>query len=177
MTHNIMVDLETLGSTPGCSILSIGAIAFDPSIGVGDRTFEIVINRQSCRDAGLHEDADTLAWWDKQSPAARAVLAQAELLSTAPLGEALSLFDAFVADHGARTVRIWGNGSDFDNAILAAAYRAAGLTPCWSFWNNRCYRTLKNLRPEIKLDRHGLHHRAIDDAISQAHHAVRLLAD
>ena len=33
---------------------------------------------------------------------------------------------------------LWGNGSDFDNAILANAYRAIGQQQPWKFWNNRC---------------------------------------
>ena len=27
--HDVMIDLETLGTTPGCVILSIGAVPFD----------------------------------------------------------------------------------------------------------------------------------------------------
>lgn len=174
MMQDVMVDLETLGSVPGCSILSIGAVGFGPGR-VGSDTFEVVVTRESCAAAGLHEDRETIAWWDRQSPAAREVLRQAASDQTSePLLSALTQFSSWLGQFGAN-VRVWGNGADFDNAILAAAYRAVGMKPYWRFWNGRCYRTLKGLRPDIKLDRSGTSHRALDDALSQAEHASRLL--
>jgi hypothetical protein len=73
-------------------------------------------------------------------------------------------------------VNVWGNGAAFGNVILRSAYAACGLLPPWEFWNDRCYRTLKNLRPDIKLERSGTHHNALDDAITQAEHAVVILS-
>jgi hypothetical protein len=45
----------------------------------------------------------------------------------------------------------------------------------WKYWRNRCYRTLKNLHPEVPIERTGIYHRALDDARSQAVHAMQLL--
>jgi inhibitor of KinA sporulation pathway (predicted exonuclease) len=63
--------------------------------------------------------------------------------------------------------------------ILNAAYHVSGSAAAWwKFYNNRCYRTLKNL-PAAKgttIDRGtGTHHNALDDAVSQAKHAVQIL--
>jgi hypothetical protein len=44
-------------------------------------------------------------------------------------------------------VRIWGNGANFDNPLLACAFEAAGVRPCYKFFNERCYRTVKNQYP------------------------------
>lgn len=173
--QDVMVDLETLGSVPGCAILSIGAVGFGPGV-VGSERFEAVIRRASCAQMGLHEDPETLDWWEHQTPEARRVLNDADGQDTSePLADALVRFSFWLRQFGSN-VRVWGNGADFDNAILAAAYRAIGTKPYWRFWNGRCYRTLKGLHPAIKLDRAGTHHRAIDDALSQAEHASRLLA-
>lgn len=46
----------------------------------------------------------------------------------------------------------------------------------WPHWNDRCYRTLKAMRPDVKMERTGTHHNAVDDATSQARHALALLA-
>ena len=39
------------------------------------------------------------------------------------------------------------------------------------------YRTLKNLLPYIEMERVGEHHNALDDAKSQALHAIKLLKE
>jgi hypothetical protein len=186
--RDVMVDLETLGQSPGCAILSIGAVAFkaedfatDPGVsGVTGERFYRVINTKSCRALGLREEAGTIAWWDKQSPEARAVLTEAET-GGIPLKQALTEFASFLRDHGGQTaVRLWGNGADFDNAIIAYLYNLLGEPVPWSFWNNRCFRTLKNLAPDVKPGtapggKIRVAHNALDDAASQASHAIAIL--
>jgi exodeoxyribonuclease VIII len=171
---DVMVDLETLGRRPGCAVLSIGAVEFCPQRGLG-KQFYVVVNRQSQRSQGLHEDPDTLKWWMSQSEAARQVLEDAESPMAVSLEKALAQFTTFLAPIGLRRVKMWGNGSDFDNAILACLYGAIGQSIPWDFWNNRCYRTLKNLRKIPAQKREGTYHNALDDAKTQALHAVELL--
>lgn len=172
---DIMVDLETLGRRPGCAILSIGAVHFTKE-GLGEE-FYTVVSTPSCEMHGLHTDEETLAWWAKQATAARDVIAEAAA-SEVLLPEALSQFEIFLRTIGGKSaVRVWGNGSDFDNAILSVTYHAVGKPLPWEFWNNRCYRTLKGLRPAVKAPRAGTYHNALDDAKTQAAHAVELLKD
>lgn len=171
---DVMVDLETLGQTPGCAILSIGAIAFDPFKGVTGNEFYTVINTESCLKSGLDTDQSTIDWWAKQEEAARSVLMEAAN-SGESLAAALTSFQNFLAQYRLSNVLVWGNGSDFDNAILACAYRAVGSQLPWKFWNNRCYRTLKNLKPSMGPKRVGTYHNALDDARTQALHAMELL--
>lgn len=171
---DVMVDLETLGRRPGCSILSIGAVAFCKERGLG-RELYVVVNRPSQRELGLHEDPSTLKWWASQSEAARQVLDDAEKDTSVTLDKALTQFTNFLSDFGLKRVRLWGNGADFDNAILINLYAALKLDPPWDFWNNRCYRTLKNLVKSDKIVRAGTYHNALDDAKTQAAHAVQLM--
>lgn len=179
---NIMVDLETLGISPGCTILSIGAVVFNPvrSVLFGKNEsltseFYCVINRQSCKEAGLFEESKTIAWWDAQSIESKKVLSQADSSESLNIHEALQEFNLFVKKNGGEKAWVWGNGSDFDNAILMAAYRACGLELPWGAYNNRCYRTLKSISSGPKIIRLGTHHNALDDAKSQALHAIELL--
>lgn len=172
--NNVMVDLETLGTCPGASILSIGAVAFDHQT-VGN-SFYVVIGRQSCADVGLFEDPDTLKWWDRQSDAARSVLIEANGLACSTLDGALMSFNHFLMRHGGKSCKLWGNGSDFDNTILLAAYRAAKMPLGWGLYNNRCYRTIKQLRKDIKIKRGDtVHHNALDDARNQAVHMIEIV--
>ena len=174
-TH-VMLDLETLGTRPGCKILAIGAVVFGPD-GLGREFYTPVDHAtQLMMDT---PDPSTVAWWVKQSAAARAAVFEVEGAPALPV--ALSMFNSWMTavslpdSRGKLLLNIWGNGADFDNPILAEAYRRVGMTQPRSRYSNRCYRTLKNLLPEIALTRTGTHHNALDDAKTQADHTIRIL--
>lgn len=173
---DVMVDLETLGRRAGCVILSVGAVRFDPERGRLGARFYKVASVDSQLRLGLTKDPKTEAWWDNQLPEARRVLLEAQA-SRAGISRVLKAFNKFVAA-GGTAARVWGNGADFDNAILHYAMAACGIEPSWSFWNNRCFRTLKNLRQDVKApEREGTAHNALNDAVHQARHAMLILAD
>ena len=104
---DVMVDLETLGSGPGCIILSIGAAVFDPVAGEIGARFYRVVNADSCRAQGLTSDPDTLRWWDEQTEEARAVLREAEA-SPFTLAGALADFSWFLRLSGENVERRTG---------------------------------------------------------------------
>lgn len=166
MKNEIMLDLETLGTTPGSLILSIGAAKF------GDGkildTFYASIDPQSGIDAGLTMDVPTVMWWLQQSDAARAAITKG--------GEDIcSILFKFAAWAGEDAI-VWGNGASFDNVLLSVAYDKTKLKRPWKHSGERCYRTVKNLYPEVLIEPYGIHHNALDDAIAQALHLMRMLA-
>jgi hypothetical protein len=173
----VMLDLETLGTRAGGKVLQIGAVVFSQG-GLGDE-FCTTIDRWS--QGTLTEDPNTVAWWASQDSTVSAEV----LGGSTPLPVALRTFDQWLRrvapvtrpNGGSRLLNLWGNGADFDNVYLLAAYTATfpGIKPAWSFRGNRCFRTLKSLRPEIELVRVGSHHNALDDAKTQALHAVKIL--
>jgi hypothetical protein len=168
--NNIMIDIETLGTVPGSIVLSIGAVYFGPE-GLGEE-FYAVIDRRDSEALGLTFDADTVEWWTKQCDGARAVLLQSLDASVAqPLDEVLGRFSDYVKPN----CKIWGNGADFDNVLVAALYRIIGKEVPWRFWNNRCYRTLKAMFPGVKGTKKVTAHDALQDAIDQAEIAVEIL--
>lgn len=171
MSH-IMVDLETLGKMAGCQILSIGAVVFDRH-GLGA---EFYASLDTTRQHGLHVDPSTVEWWSKQSPEARKVFDE----PTHEFRDGMKAFRDWLWGVDSKgKLEVWGNGSDFDNAILACAFHSADVDLPWLFWNNRCYRTLKNLSGAPKLDktkRVGTYHNALDDAKTQAMHAIEIKA-
>jgi exodeoxyribonuclease VIII len=92
-----------------------------------------------------------------------------------PLAAALVAFNAFMEQFDKGRVKLWGNGADFDNAILVNCFANTNIEPCWKFWNHRCYRTLKSLSGDkSKPKRVGTYHNALDDAITQAVHAMNI---
>lgn len=158
-----MLDLETLGTKPGSVIVAIGAVKF----GQGKilQTFYERVDAESCVDCGLKIDASTVMWWLKQSEEARMEICK----DGEPLSMVLDMFGDWL---GGQDTEIWGNGANFDNNLLAAAYDITGIPLPWKFSNDRCYRTVKNLHPEILIPRTGTHHNALDDATSQAMHLM-----
>lgn len=171
--RHVMVDLETLGTVPGCCLLSIGACAFDPETGeIGTDTYYTAVLLDGQEENGLHTSESTLAWWAKQSAEARAVFSDPAAIHLPGALQSLNLWLVRVA--GADAL-VYGNGADFDNGILAAAYRVAQVPQGWKAYNGRCYRTLKTLQPGVKLVREGTHHNALGDAISQAKHLLQIV--
>lgn len=164
----IMLDLETLGTGANSVIIAIGAVKFDPSTMEITDVFYEVTDRDSCIAIGLEVDQDTVDWWAKQSTEARAAFND----PGKPIIGTLGKFSTFANKDSV----IWGNGSDFDNTIITNAYRKAGMKTPWQFFNNRCYRTMKNMFPKVKLVRTGTYHNAVDDAASQATHLMSILA-
>lgn len=176
---DIMIDLETLGTRPSCVVLSLGAIVFNAETNLLGDMFYSVFHTYSQVELGLHENPETIAWWEKQSDAARRVLEQAATAKDYPLAKVLGNFTTYLDEVGNLSSRkLWGNGSDFDNAILAHLYHVAGLRQPWYFWNNRCYRTLKGVAGALAVKpplRTGTYHHALDDAKTQAQHAMVMM--
>lgn len=163
--NNIMLDLETMGNGSNSAIIAIGAVRFDAEI---MDEFYLTVDLASSVNAGLEIDPGTVLWWMQQSDEARKPFSQA--------GQYLSVALIEFTDWIGNDAIVWGNGADFDNAILANAYRKLGRTIPWHYWNNRCYRTVKSMNRDIEIKRVGTHHNALDDAKSQANHLLRILS-
>ena len=164
---NIMLDIETMGTNNEAAIISIGAVRFD-GYGLGEEFYE-TINLESAIEYGGIVDGNTIMWWMNQSPVARKQFDEP--------GDDICNVLRLLSMRITKKDRIWGNGSDFDNVILASAYKNANIELPWKYYNNRCYRTIKNINKDVKMDRIGIHHSAIDDAKSQALHLIDILGD
>lgn len=178
--RRLMVDLETGGTYAGCPIFSIGAVFFSASVleWKGPTFYDIAARDSFHSQRGLVELPSTMDWWSKQSEQARWLLTQIEHPSAPTLAATLESFAKFVDENcDPAEVQVWGNGADFDNPILSHAYRQLGMTQPWGAYNGRCYRTLKGLFPRIKKQQVGTLHNALDDAVNQAEHAVRILKE
>ena len=169
MSSHLMIDLETLGQRPGSVIASIGAVLFGD--GQVHSKFYRRIDLKSCTQAGLTVDADTVAWWLRQGDQARAeTFGEDEPRTT--LAVALQQLSALI---GPQTC-VWGNGAVFDLGLLAAAYHALHLEVPWKFRNERCYRTVAALNPQVpRPAMAGVKHVAVDDAEAQARHLMLIL--
>ena len=166
----VMLDLETMGNTSNAAIIAIGAVAFDDSVVVD--SFYVQVNLESSMANGGFIDGGTVMWWLKQSDSARGSFADNDKAQT--IQQALSEFQAWCKS--VKASQVWGNGAMFDNVIISNAYKRCGMEIPWKFWNDMCYRTVKNMNKSIPLERVGVHHNAVDDAKSQALHLLKIRA-
>lgn len=173
--NDVMLDLEATGTGPNAVIVSIGACFFDKEeVGHG---IYLVLERADQEAKGREVSIDTLDWWSRQSAEARSVFDAPQT----PVEHALSAFSQFIELYAddPKKVCMWGNGSDFDNVILGTLYQTYDMKRPWSYSNNRCFRTLKNIALAFDShdlpEREGTHHNALDDAVFQAAMAGRYL--
>lgn len=185
--QKVMLDLETMGTSPGCVVLSIGAVMFDhecpePWVGNDAQEFHVRLDTELQHSVGLKTDPATALFWMGQSDAARRALLDMDPVDTR---QALAMFADWLEgqvgepdDEGAPLeVEVWANGANFDGPILREVYMAMGLKHPWAWWNERCYRTeRKSLKRHLEAtenntadpDREGTHHDALADARHQA---------
>lgn len=189
MHYHVMADIETLGTGNNALPLSIGAVKFTKDT-ILDK-FEVGIDPDDAQRYGRTITGETVMWWfdPARDEARRRIFEMPKVDLTSalqgfadwsqlapgiepadrnpdevPLGDVLLLGS------------LWGNGAIFDNVILESAASATQTDWPFKFWKNECYRTLKNRAPDIEFTRHGVHHSAVDDALSQALHLQRICA-
>lgn len=169
--RDIMLDLETLDTRTSAVILSIGAVRFDAhTVGSIGEMIHLHVDIDSNLAVGRTVGGSTIEWWLDQDEDARKKILEGEKI---PLPNALSALRNFINDED----RVWGNGAAFDNVVVADAFKACGMEQPWRFWNDMCYRTLKNVFrnvPKPKFE--GTVHDALDDAVNQAKHLQAIMA-
>jgi len=160
---DIMLDLETLGTRPGCVILTLGAVKFDPyslkEPGPGIY-FRVDVDEQTALGREVQED--TLNWWISQANDIREeALGETERVSLDTLYRDLNRFLV-----GANN--IWAQGPLFDFAILENLYRQMGWPTPWQYWQIRDSRTLFGVHGDPRIKGKAGLHNALEDCVSQA---------
>lgn len=164
MSHEIMIDIETLGTSKNSVVLSIGAVQFNEN-GI-EKQFYVQIDPESCTDWGLVIDAPTVMWWLDRNEAARKAL-------IATRGTALDVaLDELISAFKWKGATVWANGIDFDFVILEEALKATGRVIPWDYWAKMDFRTVKNMVPRAIYnackEENPVAHNALADAMSQA---------
>lgn len=166
----VMIDIETMGQTSQAPIIAIGAC----EVCALPETFYRVVNLESAVEAGGIIDAATVQWWMRQPDAARAEFRDhaGDELTDVLLSFARWL-EALCPDRN--ELIVWANGASFDFPILAESFRRCGMPRPWHFWNERDYRTIKAMHPNLKAEQNRVKHNALNDALTQSEHLNWLL--
>lgn len=163
---DVMIDLETLDTTPQCVILTIGAVAFDPkSMGVVEKLeLRPTIDDQTEKH-GRIIDEGTVNWWSKQSSEAiEEAMGDHGRIS---FKEAMDKLYKFCWNRRA----VWSNGAGFDVVVCESAWRQLDMRIPWPYYTVRDTRTLfeaagvslKDAKYKTKTT-----HKAVEDAEHQA---------
>lgn len=160
MAQHLMVDLETLDTKYTATILTLGAVKFDPFSDAPMKELYLRVEIDSQDKLGCTVNDDTLNWWANQ-----AVDVKEEAfnpLNRIPIHEVINQFHAFAWGCD----KFWAHGSCFDITILEYIYSKLGKPDTWKYYDIRDTRTLFDLAdPEMPQ---GAKHNALEDAKRQA---------
>lgn len=167
MAIHATIDLETLDTRPSSTVLSLGAVKFNPHSMIepyDELYFKVSIDDQD--RLGRTVSDSTIEWWSKQDPKImEEAFDQSNPNEVMTVEQALTSINKFVV--GVDT--LWGQGYGFDYTILEDMYRSIGLPIPWNFWQIRDSRTLFGLcnedpRKRFQTDKHN----ALADAYFQS---------
>lgn len=161
MCMHLMIDLETLATTPNAAVLTIGACKFDPQGTDIHSTFYERIKLESQESYGRIINDETLTWWSQQDP-------QIQEDAFGEGDDRIDLKDAMkkLYTFGLGTSNVWSHGSIFDVVIIEDICRSFQQAVTWKFWDVRDTRTLFDLA-DVSVRIEGKHN-ALTDAVAQA---------
>ena len=167
--NKLMLDFETLGITDKPVLASLGAVVFNNE-GIQAEMI-IKIDVEDCQAKGLEISASTFLWWLEQSDAARQEMV--DNWNRVPLKDAMLELRKFFIENNCREV--YGNGALSDIIWANNAFAAVKVSPPWTFRQERCFRTLKEVLPQVEIDFQGTAHNPLDDARWQALYLIEAL--
>jgi len=161
MARHCMIDLETLATGPNATVLTLGAVKFNPwGQGYSDKIyFRIDLDDQDA--LGRDVDPNTLDWWSKQDPVIMEEAFHPD--DRIPLKEAVDRFHKFAWGCD----QFWSHGATFDLVIMENLYKQLEKPLPWNFWQLRCTRTIFDLGWDPDMPKNSKHN-ALEDAIRQS---------
>lgn len=178
MPRHYMLDIETLGTKPGCVVLEYALRHFlneDEDSGVysvvSGAITHVRIDIDAQVKAGAVIDFDTLKWWLNTDPLRLQNVVNEDDVQT-PTFAANWLQDSFYW----QSITIWARDPDFDCAIMEDFYSRFGKPGkrIWHFANKRSHRTiidLAGIKHIPALDAHS----AVADVDAQIESAIKAL--
>ena len=168
MTHkfdSLMVDIETLGTEPGCIVLSAAFVAFDEGgEGHGPSYVRYLTIDDQVR-AGLGLTEGTFLWWLDQSDEARRTQTDSPRI---PASAMLAGLQGFVDQYMAPKYTVFAKPPSFDLKILQNLYMKMGYSDLpWSFRQEEDLRGLLKRSGVKAAPVAGVAHDALYDCIAQ----------
>jgi hypothetical protein len=164
MATSGMIDLETLDVTPTATILTLGAVKFDPfSDAEPHSELYLKISVDDQDRLGRTTSDKTIEWWSQQEAS---IMEEAfDQTGAVSVEEALRQLNKWCVG----VDEIWAQGYGFDITMLEDMYRSIGKPIPWQFWQISDARTItkrmpRDPRKDMQVDLHN----ALADAYFQA---------
>jgi DNA polymerase III epsilon subunit-like protein len=162
----ICIDLETLDTLPSATILTIGAVKFDPygheAVDHQMEPFYVKIDLSSCEPYNLTISDETIAWWAKQGPEAH----KEAFEGTDRISIEDAMHQLFSFARGCKT--FWSHGAGFDIVICENIFRKVGRAIPWKYHEIRDTRTIYDLGIDNDFPDIEVKHHALQDAHAEA---------
>lgn len=170
--EDVMLDLETLGTGSGAAVISVGLVCFDQWGSDANASLHMGISKPEG-----NIEIDTTLWWLRQPDEARKRIVDMVQGGDTEL-IVCSCIASFVRQYGVK--KLWSNGPSFDERLLREMFDrniGAGRFPL-AYNCGRDYRTIMDVSALLgvpKVDREGVAHDALSDAIHQANNVAAVL--
>lgn len=160
--NNIMLDIETLGTAPGCVIISIAAVQFSARKGKIGKQFYDKISVSNSKDLGFSQNDQTMAFWSFNT-----ALFEQESNGTKTAKQVLQSLVDWISEIRIEepALYFWCKGASFDFPILEAYYNRLGIKPPWHYRELCCLRTIFNLYPSF--NNRNATHNPVEDCLDQ----------
>jgi hypothetical protein len=152
--YDAMCDIETMGTDNDAAIVSVAVTMFDVASETIGASFVKNIHLASAMYHGGTTSAGTIMFWLRQGDAVRNPIWQGgEDIRDVFRDLAIWLGNQCGRnEQGIPKVRMWGNSARFDLGIVESAYKRAQIPVPWYWSNERCFRTVRNLNPQVVYD-------------------------
>lgn len=169
---HVMLDLETLGTSPGSAFVQVGMVIFypdaHPPLERRGKDFLVNVCLTSALFAGLTIDPSTVQWWRNQ-PAPQ----QRRLYGGRPLDLAMAkVLEWWQERQLPKETPVWAQGTNFDVSLIDKGFHTVGLRAPWAYNSPRDTRTLYWTAERLgwkrlQRDPIWLAHSAVDDCHAQ----------
>ena len=167
---DVVVDIETLGTRPGDSIVQIAVVGFDrnaPSF-LGQLIISVSVPLAKSENVAL---PPRLTGGSTNAAQAVLLLGNSDF-NEVSTSESSMLFEFMLQVESTKIQKCcwWGNSHSFDLVLIEAALKKLCYADKpWDFRNERCFRTLKSEMPFVSLPENTTtKHIAVNDAMYEA---------
>jgi hypothetical protein len=148
--NDVMIDIETLATSPRAVVLSIGALAFDAESPAPDGTHGLPMFYTALQfedQKGRDIDPATVRWWMNQKADAQHAAFTTEASTDFHEGymgtvDALAGLADFVRFNAGSAGKVWAKSPSFDCNILGTLYADHDMVEPWKYAQERDVRTI-----------------------------------
>jgi hypothetical protein len=170
MTNRMMIDFETLSTKTSAVTLSCGVVVFSDQI-ISEKLWNL--DQYEQLSIGRHIDADTLAWWKRQSIEAW----ETSFSMVNAVGMRQFILEVGQMYKSNNCKELWCQGADFDIPILESMIFDVNEKPFYRYSDKRCSRTVRKLYKGVEPVLVGVAHNPLDDAKHQVNCVIQILKE